>query len=564
MAEERHQRTTDEDRGRGKAPTRNSDGRAQAPSLELQYELTGVLSRALSVPEMAPALLHLLVQGLGLGAAELCVEVRDGCVSAHAGSWIEPCVRGAERQGGAPRVRAEGVVRDAPLRGSANDDSHDRLFCVYEQSSTTGGQGGVILRAYSSAQRPLDLDTQHFLHSVARQIEQFVTACTQSDWCSVMAARQAALIDAARDAAFTIDARGRVLTINATAEALLGLTPSVLGSDLVDLIIAPEQREGVRVAFDYFRATRECDSRGRRIEARAKRGDCTEFAATLTLIRTDSEKELAVLVLVTDDSRRTLDERRVLAYQERLRSLTADLLLADERARRQLALDLHDGLSQLIALIRIRVTLLRSGAQGAQAMAWDELVDLIDQASQSVRSATFELSPPVLHDLGLEPALEWLVENIGSRYGLDVVFEHDDRAKPMDEKTRIILFRSIRELLINAAKHAEADVVTVSLERIGDEIEASVEDDGVGMTRGLDEVEGFGLFSIQERLRHVGGDIAILSELGRGTSVRLRAPTNDGCSPLLPGEYGMRTPARGPELPDGHNEMIDNSHGEGS
>jgi signal transduction histidine kinase len=215
--------------------------------------------------------------------------------------------------------------------------------------------------------------------------------------------------------------------------------------------------------------------------------------------------------------------RRFDAYQERLRTLTAELLLAEERERRQLALDLHDGLSQTIALMRMRVAALALGANSEQTAALREIGELIAQANHAARSVSFELSPPVLHDLGLEPALEWLVENLSARYGLKIDFDHDERPKPTDEKTRVILFRSIRELLINAAKHARARVVRVTLQRVGDELLASVDDDGVGMEPALEQVQGSGLFSIGERLHHVGGDMSIQSERGQGTSVKLRA-----------------------------------------
>jgi signal transduction histidine kinase len=226
-------------------------------------------------------------------------------------------------------------------------------------------------------------------------------------------------------------------------------------------------------------------------------------------------------------SQRNADERRMEAYQERLRSLTADLLLVEERERRQLALDLHDGLSQTIALVKIRIAALELGATRAQANSLREIGLLIEQANHAARSVSFELSPPVLHDLGLEPALEWLAENISARYGLQVVFEDDARSKPTDDRTRIIVFRSIRELLINAAKHSKAQVVRVELKRVGHDLQATVADDGVGMEPALEQVPGSGLFSIRERLRHVGGDISIASAPGLGTSIQLRARIAD-------------------------------------
>ena len=221
-------------------------------------------------------------------------------------------------------------------------------------------------------------------------------------------------------------------------------------------------------------------------------------------------------------------EQNVRLYQLRLRTLMADLLLIEEHERRGLARDLHDGLSQTIALTQIKLSALRLSVPRKVRESVDEIQVLIQQTNRAARSISFELSPPILHDLGLQPAVQWLVENIHQRYGVDVLLEDDGRPKPADERTRVILFRSIRELLINAAKHARARRIRVCLRREDDEVDAVVEDDGVGMTSDVENIEGSGLLSIRERIRHVGGSMSIHSEAGRGTRVRLRAPIETG------------------------------------
>jgi signal transduction histidine kinase len=227
---------------------------------------------------------------------------------------------------------------------------------------------------------------------------------------------------------------------------------------------------------------------------------------------------------VSDATARKATGQDVRDYQERVRSLMADLLLAEEHERRRLAGDLHDGLSQTIALAQIKLAALRSSMGGKMKKSLDEIEALINQTNHTARTISFELSPPVLHDLGLEPALQWLVENIQARYGIQIVLEDDGQPKHADEKTRVILFRSIRELLINAAKHAGSRRVRVSLQREEDVLNALVEDDGVGMEADLVGVKGSGLFSIHERLNHVGGSMRIESTPGQGTKIRMRAP----------------------------------------
>lgn len=213
-----------------------------------------------------------------------------------------------------------------------------------------------------------------------------------------------------------------------------------------------------------------------------------------------------------------------LVYQSRLKAMTSELLLAEENERRQLAADLHDGLGQILALVALKLTSLRGAAAPGLAPLLLEVEELVAEADSTARSIGFELSPPILHDLGLEPAVQWLAENIEERYGIRIDLRLDGRPKPTDERTRVLLYRSIRELLINAAKHSGVKRVRVVLEREGGHLCAEVSDEGVGMdSRALHE-SGFGLLSMSERLQHLGGTMRVFSAPGLGMRVRLRAP----------------------------------------
>ena len=232
--------------------------------------------------------------------------------------------------------------------------------------------------------------------------------------------------------------------------------------------------------------------------------------------------------------RQTRPLQELAFYKRRVRSLATELLMTEERERRRLAVDLHDGLSQLIALAHMKLAALaraqaqanaaQPGSDGSLAKSIEEIRQVIEEAHKSVRSMTFQLSPPVLHDIGLEPALDWLAEDLRQRYGLPVRFEDDGKEKPTDDQTRVVVFRSVRELLINAAKHAAASHVRVSLQRSGTNLCAVVEDDGVGIDPDRLRAKGSGLFNIRERFGVLGGSVDIESAPGRGTVIRLRVP----------------------------------------
>jgi signal transduction histidine kinase len=158
----------------------------------------------------------------------------------------------------------------------------------------------------------------------------------------------------------------------------------------------------------------------------------------------------------------------------------------------------------------------------------DEIQNLIEQAIHYTRSLTFELSPPVLYDLGFDAAVEWLVEQIQDQHHIQVDLEDDRQSKPMSDEIRISLFKAVRELLINIAKHAKAHKAKVSTRREDNTLRIIVEDDGVGFSlpedKLLGKIAGYGLFSIRERLKHLGGSFEIESNLGCGTRVTLVAP----------------------------------------
>ena len=137
--------------------------------------------------------------------------------------------------------------------------------------------------------------------------------------------------------------------------------------------------------------------------------------------------------------------------------------------------------------------------------------------TRPLRSLLFEISPPVFWDLGFAAAAEWLVERQqGSGTRFDLV--DDGKPKPLAEAHGLILFRAVRELLLNVVKHARARRCTVSLERRGDEMRIEVADDGVGFAPEVLEGAqcGYGLFSIHERISYMGGSMTIDSQAHQG------------------------------------------------
>lgn len=243
--------------------------------------------------------------------------------------------------------------------------------------------------------------------------------------------------------------------------------------------------------------------------------------AELRSTNVDLEKEI---------NERKRAEKELLSYQKQLRSLAHELSLVEERERRKIATSLHDNISQTLAIIKFKLTKLHEEISGRKMNKEMETVrSLVDKVMQRTRSMTFEISPPVLYELGFEAAVRWLIGQFQDQHGIECDFKDDGSTKPMNDDMRVILFQSVRELLANAYKHARAQSVSVCTLRDGDVVRIAVKDDGVGfdprvLGQKVTKNEGFGLFNLRERLSHLQGDLKISSKIGEGTAITLVAP----------------------------------------
>jgi PAS domain S-box-containing protein len=219
-------------------------------------------------------------------------------------------------------------------------------------------------------------------------------------------------------------------------------------------------------------------------------------------------------------------EAKVEERTKQLRRLSAQMTMTEERERRMLAEDLHDNLGQLLAVIKIKLTTL---AAGLLPSSISEVVALVDQAELSARSITMELSPPILHSLGLMLALEWLGDEMERVYGIVVRIEGDPCENALGQEVQAVLYRSVRELLINVAKHAGVREASVSCLCGESQVVLVVDDDGCGFDSAdhhgtMSGQRSFGLSSIYERMINIGGAMEVDSSPGNGATITLTVP----------------------------------------
>ena len=216
----------------------------------------------------------------------------------------------------------------------------------------------------------------------------------------------------------------------------------------------------------------------------------------------------------------------------RLRALSTELNLTEQRERKRLATDLHDYLTQLLALVCMKLgQIKRLAPHGAQAeIAQTESV--VNEALIYTRTLVAQLSPPVLHEFGLPVALRWLAEQmIRQELSVEVRQFVPDRVT-LPEDQAVLLFQSVRELLINVRKHAGTHQAVMTIEQSDDDLSITVRDEGAGAdlagatltNQPSASSSKFGLFSIRERMLAIGGRLGIDSLPGRGMTSRLILP----------------------------------------
>ena len=225
-------------------------------------------------------------------------------------------------------------------------------------------------------------------------------------------------------------------------------------------------------------------------------------------------------------------EARLIEYRERLRSLATKLSLAEEQHRREIARTLHDRIGYLLATLRhqlgkLEVPLKNSENESDLSAAISSLEQLIAET----RSFTIEISSPLLYEFGLSAALEALAERMLHPHGISWNFAECGERGQLDQSTSVLLYQMTQELLLNVIKHAKAHNVVIRLQWGRKRVRLLVEDDGRGASNPAQfwkEVPGIGLFSIRERLHSIGGEMDILTEKGKGTTVALLALCMNG------------------------------------
>ncbi len=245
-------------------------------------------------------------------------------------------------------------------------------------------------------------------------------------------------------------------------------------------------------------------------------------------------RPVRLMGIVQDVTERAQTEKALRASEKNLRHLASQLLTAQETERRRIALVLHDDLGQALMLFKFQLATLKEKLQTEKSplsVDSEELLHYLKGLIGKLRELSRELSPPtVLEELGLTAALRFLIEQFGKHYAISQSrVELADIDELFSKPVQINIYRIVQECLTNIGRHAQATGLSIKIERTEDYVAFSIEDNG----RGFDVEEalgptankaGVGIPAMTERVKIVGGTIAIRSQIGSGTSITFRIP----------------------------------------
>ena len=335
-------------------------------------------------------------------------------------------------------------------------------------------------------------------------------------------------------ATLCLDRTFRIKWFTPAAHRLFNLLPSDIGRPITDLSLAamdPNLVENARVVLrTQAPQSRELDHGGfylrRIVPYRADGAHIAGVVITFTDIteaKRAAQKEIEAKAAVNEEL-----EGRVRERTEELGRLSHELALAEVRERQTIARDLHDGLGQELNAASIKLDALRNAKEANRSdAALEEIAKLLEGVVREMRSLTAQLNPPVLEQLGLVPAIEWLSEEMRKTYQLEVVLDDDLRPKPLDPITASILFRAVRELLINVVRHSKVKLARVATRCVDGHLTLKIIDQGNGFplpgAQSRSSV-GLGLATIRERITYIGGTLQIDSGRNRGTTAVIQVP----------------------------------------
>ncbi|MCB9079167.1 MAG: PAS domain S-box protein [Anaerolineaceae bacterium] len=352
------------------------------------------------------------------------------------------------------------------------------------------------------------------------------------------------IIDTAQVIILVLGTKGHIIRFNHYLEEISGYTlDEVQGKNWFTTFIPPEEWARTRSLFSQ--AINDVQTQGVISPIITKRGDIREIEWYDKTLKDHNNNTIGLLAIGQDitDRRRFEQERNQLfeavrKQGEQLRALTQQLSKTQEVERKALTRELHDQIGQNLTALDLNLNIIQTqlaiNSGQANEIIWSRIKDtleIISQTGDRIRDVMTHLRPQILDDFGLIAALRWYTDLFASRVDFSVRLQAEELNIKLAAPVEDTLFRITQEALTNAAKHAQPNLVTLSINSYNDKVYLIISDDGVGFELADQAVpiekRHWGLITMAERAAAIGGYCRVESQPGKGTRVIVEVPHLD-------------------------------------
>ncbi len=497
-------------------------------SLELPEILEGAVERVKEVMEVDAALVFLIEESSGELALKYYQGVSDKFVAGLKGMKVGEGFNGRVAQTGKPLL-VKDASRDPRLTRAVVKEEGIKAQLIVPLKSKGKIMGTLCVARHEP--RQFFPDEVEILAAIGKQIG---TAIENSYLCQevrLTAERLHAsernyreLFENAYDAIWIHDLEGNILTANKACEELTGYSLEEL-KQMNAIELLSEGSQEVAKEIRHKLAQGEVLNRPWEVELVRKNGSKVTVELATTLVTGNA------LPLSFQHIARDITEEKQM--RENLRFYAQQVTKAQEEERKRIARELHDDTAQALIDLARRLDDLSSLSEN---LSGRDIAALLGNARErtnaileGVRRFSQDLRPSILDDLGLLPALEWLISDLEKRSGIRSDLKVIGNMRRFPSEAELLFFRIVQEALRNTERHAQASQVEVTVEFGADKTIVTVRDNGKGFELSgnvgdLSRTGKLGLVGMQERARLLGGSLKIESRLGKGTTVIIEAP----------------------------------------
>jgi PAS domain S-box-containing protein len=339
------------------------------------------------------------------------------------------------------------------------------------------------------------------------------------------------LFESIPDGITTIDEQGAIISANKSVKRILGYEPSELLGKQVEILapeeLRPEQKENI------FKAINKGFLGSQETIRVAKDGTRIPIDISVFSSKDSTGNLLGVSAIMRDITDRKQVEAKLGDSLVKVRNLAAHLQTIREEERASIARNIHDDMGQILTTLKINLSLIENEIQSnekpvKQLHLLEELKDMqdiIDNAIVKVRKLIRNLRPEVLDNLGLLEALKWQTDEFENRNHIKCLFTSNVTNIKLDKDKSTAIFRILQEVLTNVLRHSKATVVKINVNKKNSKFLLKIIDNGIGFSKKkIFGPNSFGLLGMRERALVFGGQMEIITQKGKGTTVTLSIP----------------------------------------